>query len=103
MLYFEKMQALGNDFIFIKQSECENEQLSELAIKLCDRHFGIGADGLIIVSQDPLEMKIFNQDGSMATMCGNAMRCFVTCIKKWKWSTEDFFEVICNKEKYQFI
>ncbi len=100
MICFEKMQALGNDFIFIKESECENRNYSELALRLCDRHKGIGADGLVLVKKDPLEMKIYNQDGSEAKMCGNAMRCFVSLIKKWHWDHEGFFEILCHNERY---
>ncbi len=101
MIYFEKMQAMGNDFIFIKEADCEYKDYSELAKTLCKRYFKIGADGLVVVHKDPLEMKIFNQDGSKAEMCGNAMRCFITLIKKWKWENSDSFEIICNEEKYQ--
>ena len=47
-----------------------------LARTLCERHTGIGADGMIIVKEDPLEMIFYNQDGSRAPMCGNGIRCF---------------------------
>lgn len=75
---FTKMQALGNDFIII---DLFRETLSnplELAPKICDRHFGIGADGLILVG--PAEdadftMRVINSDGSEAEMCGNGIRC----------------------------
>lgn len=77
---FTKMQGIGNDFIFIEDLDnklFENEIL--IAKKLCDRHFGIGADGLVVVRRlDDLKMKmtIINSDGSRANMCGNAIRCF---------------------------
>ena len=79
---FVKMQGLGNDFILI---DCLNKLLddksflSSSAKKLCNRHFGIGADGLILIlpsSKADLRMRIFNFDGSEAEMCGNGIRCF---------------------------
>lgn len=100
MIRFEKMQALGNDFIFIEEEDCKNDNYSELAIKLCDRHRGIGADGLVLIKNDPIEMKIYNQDGSEAQMCGNAMRCFITLIKKRQWNLHDEFEVLCGQNHY---
>ena len=78
-----KMQGLGNDFVFMDYEEFEktNLPLNELAIKLCDRHFGIGADGLIIPvpyneSDADIKWHYVNSDGSLAQMCGNGMRCF---------------------------
>lgn len=97
---FEKMQALGNDFIFIKESDCLNKDYSGMAIKLCRRRMGIGADGLIVIKKNPLEMRIFNQDGSEAKMCGNAARCFIGLIKEWQWTDSDLFEILCSNKKY---
>ncbi|MDE7264070.1 MAG: diaminopimelate epimerase [Anaeroplasmataceae bacterium] len=71
---FYKMHGCGNDFCIIEYKE--NEDYSSLATKLCDRRFGIGADGLIVVKRNPLEMIFYNQDGSRASMCGNGIRCF---------------------------
>jgi len=80
---FTKMHGLGNDFILLEAEEFLKTGLScsELAEKLCDRNFGIGADGLIIVNppeieSDLLRWRIFNSDGSEPQMCGNGMRCF---------------------------
>ncbi len=75
-IYFTKMVGSGNDFIVIKGKPCGN--LSKLAKLLCDRKFGIGADGLLLVDQRKnadLVMRIFNADGSEAEMCGNGARC----------------------------
>ncbi|VYU62838.1 diaminopimelate epimerase [Clostridium tertium] len=77
---FIKMQGLGNDFIFIMDKE-ENYLKDELEIakKVCDRRFGIGADGLVIIRNSEIadaKMIIINSDGSRANMCGNAIRCF---------------------------
>lgn len=75
MIEFWKFQGCGNDFLIMEEKDdIDYDILSE---HICDRHYGIGADGIILVRQDPLSMRIFNQDGSEATMCGNGIRCFV--------------------------
>lgn len=76
---FYKMQGAGNDFVFIEDFNNEIKDECKLAQKLCDRHFGIGADGLVIVRKSDIanaKMVIINADGSRANMCGNAIRCF---------------------------
>ncbi|MDR3270744.1 MAG: diaminopimelate epimerase [Peptococcaceae bacterium] len=78
---FVKMQGLGNDFVFLDHLErlAASADYPELARRMCDRHFGIGADGLIIVLPSTLadaQMRIYNADGSEAEMCGNGIRCF---------------------------
>lgn len=77
---FTKMQGLGNDFVLVDGlKEKLPENLGELSRKLCDRHFGIGADGLVVIlpSQNAdVRMRIFNSDGSEPEMCGNVIRCF---------------------------
>jgi diaminopimelate epimerase len=79
-LEFTKMQGLGNDFVFVNCLEEKlPDDLSGLSIKMCDRHFGIGADGLILILPSEtadIRMRIFNPDGSEPEMCGNAIRCF---------------------------
>jgi len=76
---FSKYTGLGNNFILVDQtcfSECiSGSDISAAARKLCDPKFGIGADGLIIVSESPLFMDIYNADGSRSSMCGNGIRC----------------------------
>ncbi len=82
MINFTKMQGLGNDFIILDYEEYLHTQKTadELAVKLCDRHFSIGADGLIIVNPNTKNTDIgwifYNSDGSVAQMCGNGIRCF---------------------------
>ena len=86
-----KMQGCGNDFVIIDYEEYEKTgmKMDELAKKVCDRNFGVGADGLIIPnltpSPQPSPLKgegvdigwyFYNSDGSTAQMCGNGMRCF---------------------------
>jgi len=80
-LAFTKMHGLGNDFIVIEDLDAELEFSAEAVQWFCDRHFGIGADGLILIrhSASPgadLYMHYSNSDGSLAEMCGNGIRCF---------------------------
>lgn len=75
---FTKMQGIGNDYIYINCFEEKVENPSELSVKLSERHFGIGSDGIILI--EPSEkadcrMDIYNADGSRAMMCGNGIRC----------------------------
>lgn len=77
-----KMQGCGNDFVILDYDEFKkmNCEMSEAAKKLCDRNFGIGADGLIIPNTQVEDLDIgwffYNSDGTTAQMCGNGMRCF---------------------------
>lgn len=75
---FTKMHGLGNDFILVVGETALPANAGELAVKLCDRFFGIGADGLVyILPSDKADfmMRIMNSDGSEAEQCGNAIRC----------------------------
>jgi len=76
---FYKMVAAGNDFVVIENKlTAKTAQLSSLARKICDRKFGIGADGMLIIEKTKkanVKMRIFNADGSEAEMCGNGARC----------------------------
>lgn len=74
---FTKMQGAGNDFILVETKDL-NQDWSQMAIVMCDRHFGIGADGLLVLLPSHLadfQMHIFNPDGSEAEACGNGLRC----------------------------
>ena len=76
---FVKMHGLGNDFVFFTDKDGADKDYSSLAVKLCDRHTGIGADGIIVVvpsTKADVRMRIINADGSEAEMCGNGIRCF---------------------------
>ncbi len=78
-MLFTKMHGLGNDFIVIDAPDAQKYSLPDMARAMCERHTGIGADGLILVvpsAQCDLRMRIFNQDGTEAEMCGNGIRCF---------------------------
>lgn len=75
---FTKMQGCGNDYIYVNCFEETVSEPSKLAVKLSDRHYGIGSDGLILI--EPSEnadayMRMFNKDGSEGRMCGNGIRC----------------------------
>lgn len=78
-LKFTKMQGTGNDFVVIETNDNERDW-SQLAVSICDRHYGIGADGLLLFmpsSAADFRMRIFNADGSEANTCGNGIRCLV--------------------------
>lgn len=88
IINFTKMQGTGNDFIVIEDFEGKYEDLKNMASKLCDRHFGIGADGVLIVTKSKIadiQMIIINADGSYASMCGNGIRCFAKYVFEKKY------------------
>ncbi len=75
---FTKMQGLGNDYVYVNGFKEEIDNPSELAVKVSDRHFGIGSDGLILINPSEVadfEMEMYNADGSRGEMCGNGIRC----------------------------
>jgi diaminopimelate epimerase len=79
---FTKMQGAGNDFVLVETSDMQRDW-SRLAMAMCDRHFGIGADGLLLLSpaeRADFRMRIINPDGSEAEACGNGLRCLVKYI-----------------------
>ncbi len=93
------MNGLGNDFLLFSAEEFNKikNKFPELAIKLCDRRFGIGADGLFAVNHSPLQGDIgwifYQSDGSTAQMCGNGMRCFAKYIYDKGYMTKKQFSV----------
>lgn len=75
---FTKMHGIGNDYIYFNCMEKEIENPEELSLKLSDRHFGIGGDGIVLILPSKVadfRMRMFNADGSEGKMCGNASRC----------------------------
>jgi diaminopimelate epimerase len=82
---FSKYQGAGNDFILIDQREKNSQTIdNQLIEKLCDRRFGIGADGLMLIKSHPdfdFEMVYYNADGQLGTMCGHGGRCIVAFAK----------------------
>ena len=80
---FTKWQGCGNDFILVDDMERRISDPAALAKRVCDRHYGIGGDGLILVlpsDKADFRMRIFNTDGSEAEMCGNGIRCFARLV-----------------------
>ncbi len=89
---FEKWEGLGNDFVILKNADAT----PELAIKLCDRKFGIGADGIFSVKKTEVAdigWNFFNSDGSSAQMCGNGVRCFAKYIYNNKIIDKKSFKI----------
>lgn len=75
---FTKMHGIGNDYVYINCFEEQIDNPEELAVKVSDRHFGIGSDGLILIKPSKVadcEMAMYNADGSRSEMCGNGVRC----------------------------
>ncbi len=75
---FTKMQGIGNDYVYVNCFKEKVDNPSELAIKVSDRHFGIGSDGLILIKPSQkadFMMDMYNADGSQGAMCGNGIRC----------------------------
>lgn len=75
---FTKMHGIGNDYIYVNCFEENVENPEELSVRLSDRRFGIGGDGLVLImpsGKADFRMRMFNADGSEGNMCGNASRC----------------------------
>ncbi len=75
---FTKMQGLGNDYVYVDCTKELPDNPHKLSIRLSDRHFGIGSDGLVLIMASDcadFRMRMFNPDGTEAEMCGNALRC----------------------------
>jgi diaminopimelate epimerase len=76
LLPFSKYEGLGNDFLIIEKEALADVRLTtEQAIALCDRHRGIGADGVLLLDLNEPSMAVINSDGSVPEMCGNGLRC----------------------------
>jgi len=98
-LQFHKYHGAGNDFILVDARSDASISLSEQGInKICDRHFGIGADGLMLLlpsEEFDFRMKYFNSDGREGTMCGNGGRCITAFAKSLGINKHNFkFEAI---------
>jgi len=96
-MQFSKYHGLGNDFVLIdsRKEKLADIDLKKLAVDMCERHFGIGADGLLIVYPSQTahyRMQIFNPDGSEAEMCGNGIRCFA----KYVYETDKLKEEVIS-------
>ena len=80
-IIFTKLTGAGNDFVLIdKELNPELNISSNLVVKLCDRRFGIGSDGLLVISNDEetdFQMEYYNSDGTSGMLCGNGARCVI--------------------------
>jgi diaminopimelate epimerase len=95
---FEKWQALGNDYLILEQERLPWE-LTEARVEwLCDQHFGVGSDGVLLLSrsEDPefvADLRIFNPDGSEAELSGNGAREAILYLRRHGWTDEDEFAI----------
>lgn len=88
---FTKMQGLGNDFVVL---EGPDKPDGDEVVRLCDRHFGVGADGVLVVTPgSPIVMDYWNADGSPAEMCGNGLRCVARYAHDRGWASGAEFDV----------
>ena len=77
-MHFTKMHGIGNDYVYVDCTKETVEDPSDVAVRVSDRHFGIGSDGLILIKPSDIadfEMDMYNADGSRGKMCGNGIRC----------------------------
>ena len=91
-----KWHGLGNDFILTELPKSSTFDVRGVAARLCDRHFGVGADGVVTIrhlSGNAFEMRIYNADGSEPEMCGNATRCVGLYIKRRMLAQGNEFEL----------
>jgi diaminopimelate epimerase len=96
---FEKWQALGNDYLIVERNGLPWELTPARVQRICDPHFGIGADGVLLLarSEDPAfvaELRIFNPDGSEAELSGNGAREAILYLRRHGWTDEDTFSVL---------
>jgi diaminopimelate epimerase len=96
---FEKWQALGNDYLIVEAGELPWRLSAGRVWRLCDPHFGIGSDGVLLLSRsgDPAyvaELRIFNPDGSEAELSGNGAREAILYLRRNGWTDEDTFSIL---------
>ncbi len=96
---FEKWQALGNDYLVIEVEELPWELNAARVQRICDPHFGLGTDGVLLLSRndDPAyvaELRIFNPDGSEAELSGNGAREAILYLRRHGWTSEDTFSIL---------
>ncbi len=95
-MHFTKMHGAGNDFIVIDPGEVEGANLPDLARSVCDRHFGVGADGILVPASSEvadLTMVYLNSDGSPSAMCGNGLRCLARYARDYELVEDDALTV----------
>src|SRR5215510_7408846 len=98
-MLFEKWQALGNDYLIVEQENLPWGLGPKRVEWLCDPHFGIGSDGVLLLSrsEDPqfvAELRIFNPDGSEAELSGNGAREAILYLRRHGWTDADTFSIL---------
>jgi len=96
LINFTKLHGAGNDFIIVDNRDNNIADKHRWAKKACDRHFGVGADGLMLVEYSEngdIKMDFYNADGSHSTMCGNGLRCFSKFVYDESIVRKDVFDV----------
>src|SRR5919201_5240366 len=96
---FEKWQALGNDYAIVERDALPRELTAERVARLCAPHFGIGADGIVLLSRAAggdavAELRIFNPDGSEAELSGNGARQAALYLRRAGWTDRDGFSIL---------
>jgi len=95
---FEKWQALGNDYLILETQNLPWELNGKRVEWLCDPHFGVGADGILLLERNPdpdfvADLRIFNPDGSEAELSGNGAREAILYLRRHGWTDEDQFAI----------
>jgi diaminopimelate epimerase len=107
MLNFTKMNGAGNDFVLLDNRSSELRLTTESIARICDRHRGIGADGVLVVEPAAngadFRMRYYNSDGGEAEMCGNGARCFARFTRKLGWKRDEVsFETLAGTIRAHF-
>ena len=109
MFFFTKMQGTGNDFIILNYLNQKLEYSNKLLVKfLCNRHFGVGADGVLFIEKSNVadyKMRIFNSDGMEAKMCGNGIRCLAKYLYEYNFTKDKSFmiETLSGNKEIELI
>lgn len=93
---FTKMQAYGNDYVYIDATKVKVDNWADLAIKVSNRHFGIGSDGMILICNSDVcdfRMRVFDPDGTECEMCGNALRSVAKFVYYYKMTDKTEFTI----------
>jgi diaminopimelate epimerase len=98
-MQFEKWQALGNDYLVIEQSRLPWELTAGRIQMICDPHFGVGSDGILLISPSDApeyvaDLRIFNPDGSEAELSGNGARAAILYVRRRGWAEADSFTIL---------